>query len=121
MGRGRRLAGGGLWQLGSSAKVPKPGPDCTPSARSLPYYLQIINSVQNEGASLQPLAPGDLPAGPFQGYPAYVALMQRCFARDPGQRPEMKEVTERLKALLHEEVLIVTGGGSAAGSAASAT
>ena len=60
--------------------------------------FQIINLVQRSGASCLDVPPPDaLPAGPFAApgsYDAYVALMQRCWARRPEDRPGFEEVSQ---------------------------
>jgi hypothetical protein len=59
----------------------------------------IINSV-GEGATLPVPPQGELPAGPLSCYDAYVALMRRCWARDPDERPTMDEVAALLRGML---------------------
>lgn len=64
--------------------------------------LQIINTVQaaERGSGLVVPRPDALPAGPLDQYPAYVALMEACWERDPARRPGFEEVAARLRAIL---------------------
>ena len=39
------------------------------------------------------LASTQLPGGSFSGYDAYVALMQRCWAEDPADRPTFEQAS----------------------------
>jgi serine/threonine protein kinase len=41
----------------------------------------------------------ELPGGTFPGLPAYVALMQRCWAQEPADRPDFGQVLEELHNL----------------------
>ena len=46
----------------------------------------------------EPSAYSDLPGpGPFPGLPAWVALMQRCWHQDPGQRPDFAVIIAQLR------------------------
>eukprot|EP00887_Chlorella_sp_A99_P007446 scaffold2.g7446.t1 len=67
--------------------------------------FQIINQVQHSEGSCLAIPPNhELPAGPFEGYADYVALMRACWARDPADRPSMAEVASRLRTMLAEEL-----------------
>lgn len=45
-------------------------------------------------------APGALAGGAFPGFPAYCALMRRCWAEDPDARPPFEAVIAELRTLL---------------------
>ena len=48
-------------------------------------------------------APADLPgphSGAWVGLERYTALMQRCWAEEPGQRPGFGEMVRELQALV---------------------
>lgn len=44
-----------------------------------------------------PEDPADLPGGTFPGLPAYLALMQRCWAQEPAERPGFAEIINLLR------------------------
>ena len=44
-----------------------------------------------------PLASVQLPGGTFNGYDAYVALMQRCWAEDPAERPTFEQASRAIR------------------------
>ena len=51
----------------------------------------------------RPALPADaaaLPGGTFPGLPAYVALLQRCWAQEPQARPSFDDIVAQLRALL---------------------
>lgn len=76
----------------------------------LPFEMmnpfQIITHVQSHPTSsgLDVPDPGDLPAGPFPGWPQYAELMQACWRRDPEARPKFEGVAQSLRALLAGEL-----------------
>ena len=51
----------------------------------------------------------------FPEYEAYLALMQRCWAQDPADRPAFAEIIGELRGLL-SRTLAASGGIAAAGS-----
>ena len=63
--------------------------DCSP-----PACPQLVTMVA-EGGRLAIPQPEELPgpgSGSFEGMPAYVALMQRCWAQDPAGRPSFEDI-----------------------------
>lgn len=45
-------------------------------------------------------APGALLGGTFPGFPAYCALMRRCWAEEPAARPGFEDIIAGLRTLL---------------------
>ena len=60
-----------------------------------------------------------VPAVQLGEYDAYVALMRRCWAQDPAQRPDFSEVIIELRAIMAATVGSPAAGASS-GSVASA-
>ena len=59
---------------------------------------------------------GSLPglgAAPPPGFPAYVQLMERCWAQAPAARPSFAEIVAALEALGAEAAAAERGGGEA--------
>lgn len=54
-----------------------------------------------------------VPGGGFNGFDDYVALMRRCYAQNPGERPGFEEVVHELRRLWEG----VQQGGGAGGMA----
>lgn len=52
-----------------------------------PTTFRIMTMVAMEGASLEVPPEADLPGGGFVGLSAYTALMRRCYAHEPAERP----------------------------------
>lgn len=77
--------------------------------------FSIINSVGG-GARLPIPSESDLPAGPLRCFDAYVELMQHCWHPDPGARPPMDEVAQRLRMLLLD--MVVSGRAESLAAAA---
>ena len=76
-----------LWEL-LALDVPWPRED----------MLRIMCMVSMEGAR-PPVPPAErIPGGSFQGLPGYLALMERCWAQQPEDRPaSFEEVVESLE------------------------
>lgn len=66
-----------------------------------------VVSVVNNGGRPEIPAPRDLRGGAFPGLPAYTALLRRCWAQNPYDRPSFAELVPELRALLE-----ATGGGA---------
>ena len=49
--------------------------------------FRIMTMVAMEGASLEVPPEAELPGGGFAGLAAYTAIMRRCWAQDPAERP----------------------------------
>ncbi|BDA45524.1 probable serine/threonine-protein kinase CTR1 at C-terminar half [Coccomyxa sp. Obi] len=62
--------------------------------------FQIMVSVAEKG--LRPDIPEQPQGGAFQGWPAYVDLIERCWAEDPAQRPTFEGAITDLRELLTE-------------------
>jgi hypothetical protein len=69
--------------------------------------LTQVVTVVTEGGRLEVPARADLP-GPdtasFEGLDAYVALMRRCWAHNPNDRPTFQEIIAELRDLLAAQV-----------------
>ena len=69
-----------------------------PRFTSLPNS-QIGKDVRAGRRPLLPADPGALPGGTFPRLPAYLELMQRCWAQRPEDRPSFVEVVAVLREL----------------------
>ncbi len=81
----------------------------------------IVREVVNGRRPALP-PPGSLPglgAAPPPGFPAYHALMERCWAQAPAARPSFAEIVAALEALCGGAAAAERGGGGEAAAAAS--
>jgi serine/threonine protein kinase len=62
---------------------------------------QIVTQLRTGGRPTIPPA-DQLPGGTFPGLQAYVALMQRCWAQEPGDRPSFALVAEELGRMVEK-------------------
>ena len=65
--------------------------------------MQIMVSVaeKNQRPDI-PAEPDKLPGGTFEGWAVYVALIQRCWTMEPGERPTFGAIINDLRELLTE-------------------
>ena len=63
---------------------------------------QIMCAISEKGErpEVPSEAPGALLGGTFPGFPAYCALMRRCWAEDPAERPSFEAVIAELRSML---------------------
>jgi len=71
-----------------------------PRRRAARAQIMCAISEKGERPEAPSEAPGALAGGAFPGFPAYCALMRRCWAEDPGARPPFEAVIAELRTLL---------------------
>jgi hypothetical protein len=72
-------------------------------ARFACALLQIMVSVSERRMRPDiPAKAAELPGGVFDGWAAYTALLQRCWAHEPAERPTFDVVIAELRELLSE-------------------
>ena len=76
--------------------APLPSPAAPLLLQATSNSFQIYKDISSGGRPPIP-EPGSIPGGGFPGLPAYLALMQRCWAEQPAERPAFAEVVAELR------------------------